>query len=837
MGVWSDEKKQATDELLLTLPATSLDVVLGKYVAVLAIYTVALLLSLSHVLVLFWLGSPDLGLMIGNFLGYWLIGAAMIAVGMLASLQTSNATVAFVAGAAYSAVLAFGPQAIAFTETLGRWLIPLGVAPHFDDFTRGVVSLSGLIYFISLGAFALYLNVILLDRRHWPRSGEGLPMWAHHGIRVMALVLALIAFNRFVMRGGVRLDVTAERLHSLSDETRNMISSIPGDRPVFIQAFVSPEVPEQYVQTRENLLGLLREVDSIGGAGVQVLIDDTEPFTQEARDAREKFGITPRQVPILTSARTSVVDVFLGVAFTSGAREQVIGFLDRGLSPEYELTRSIRVVAQTERKTVGIVDTDLRIFGGIDFETMQNSPSWSVVAELRKQYEVVTVNPDGPIDDSLDALVMILPSSLAQRAMDNVQAYIETGKPTLLLLDPLPVVNVAMAPSEQGGNTNPFLGNSGPPPEPKGDIRSFLTDLGINWNSGSIVWDAYNPHPDLAHLEPEVVFVGPGNQNEDSFDHEYPATRELQELVFLYPGHISGVLNSTLEFQPLVRSGFQSGPLPYGQIVQRTFFGTQLNPDAPHRPDANDYVFAAHVRGTRPGDVNPPDQPPLEGASEPEAGPGGADTDPGIEAKSVNVIVVADVDFVSDQFFQIREQAPADLNLDNVTFFLNAIDLLTGDTAFVSLRSKRARHRTLERVEDRVQGFLDARIAGEEQAETDAAAALAEAQQRLNERVAAVEERTDLDAQTKQIMARNLQEAENRRFSVLESNIEIEKESRINASEEDMEAQILQIQNNIKTFAVLLPPLPVFAVGILIFLRRREKEREGAAAARRFRSE
>ena len=660
-------------------------------------------------------------------------------------------------------------------------------------------------------------------------------MWLHQAVRVAALAIVLVSVNVLVSRTGLRLDVTAERLHSLSRETHELINQVSEERPVFIQAFISPEVPEQYVQTRANLLGILTEIDTLAGPRVQVLIQDTEPFTTAARDAREKFGILPFQAANLGSARTSISEIFMGVAFTSGAQEHVIPFLERGLPAEYEITRSIRVVARTERQKVGVLTTEVKMFGGVDFQTMRSSPPWSVVEELKKQYEVVQVTPAGPYPNDLDGLLVALPSTLAQEEMDTLSAYVEAGNPTLLLVDPLPVINPSLAPLERGGaNMNPFMRGQMPPPKEKGNIEAFMSGLGVTWNTSAIVWDAYNPHPDLAQLPQEVVFLGRGNENPETFNRQDKSSSDLQELVLLYPGQIVKSPDSAAEFQPLLISSQTSGLLSYFQLVQRGFLGMQLNRSLPHVPDDSSYTLASRVRGVvdtagevaAAGDKN--DRP--EGETEGEE----KETD-SREGAPLNVILISDLDFISEQFFQIRSQGPKNLNFDNVTFFLNAMDSLMGDESFITLRNKRVRHRTLERVEEQTRQFVEARLEEEQEAEAGAQTALTEAQTRLDENVAQVQQRTDLDQQTKQIMARNLQEAENRRFEVLKANIEAEKEAKISASQENMEAQIRDIQENIRTFAVLLPPIPVFFLGVLIFARRQRREREGERAARRLR--
>ncbi|MCY4588296.1 MAG: Gldg family protein [Bryobacterales bacterium] len=800
MSLWAEEKRNGTDELLLTLPASDRDIVIGKYLAALTIYEIALLFSLSHVLVLLWLGSPDLGLMFSTYLGYWLMGAALLTLGMLASLLVSNLTVAFILGAAFCAVPVFIDHAgVILTGGARRLIEGLSFRTQFEDFAAGVVSLSSLLYFVTFTLAMLYLNVALLGRRHWQTGKGAAPLGRHYLARALALLVIVASLTVLTGRLGGRADVTAERLHSLSDETVALIGQLDPERPVFIQAFLSPNVPRRYLQSRNNIVNVLREFNALGGGAIQTRVIETEKYTPEAREAQERYDIQPRPIPIFEQTPGSPDEIYFGLAFTRGAEEFVIPFFDPGLPAEYEIMRSVRVVSNAEKKKVGVLISKVNMFGGFDFQTRRRSADWSIVAELRKQYDVQRVPADSDYPADLDVLLAVLPHTITDEELERLANHVGEGHPALIMLDPMPAFNIELSP--QIPPRNPFQ-QGGPPPTPPTSVQPLLDVLGLQWPKDQIAWDKYNPHPQIGALPEEIIFIGAGNKAAaNPFNPEEPITAGLQEVVLLHSGVLKPAETDKTEFVPLLQTGSDSGQVMWMRLVQRTLFGIQLNPNVPHRPDEEFHVLAARVEG-KEGD------------------------------KPVRAIVVADLDMMGEQFFELRRRGVENLNFDNVTFLMNAVDSLAGDDSFIELRKRRPRHRTLEAVEARTRVYEEQRLEDTTEAEDVAEKRLEEAQERLDQAVEALQARTDLDAQTKRIMIANQQKVENRRLSVARKNIEDEKQRQMERARSEMESSIRAIQSTIKLLAVIIPPIPAFALFLLVSVRRLRREKIGVSPDR-----
>jgi ABC-2 type transport system permease protein len=168
MRLFSEEKKSGTIELLLTYPVRDGEVLLGKYLAALAVFAAMLALTLAYPLIMAWVTPLEWGPLGTGYLGLLLQGAAFIAIGILISSLTENQIVAAVA--TFGTLLIFWVIAWASEAAggaLGTVLSQLSLTEHFDSFSKGVIDTRDLIYYLNLTILALFLTLRSLDSKRW----------------------------------------------------------------------------------------------------------------------------------------------------------------------------------------------------------------------------------------------------------------------------------------------------------------------------------------------------------------------------------------------------------------------------------------------------------------------------------------------------------------------------------------------------------------------------------------------------------------------------------------------------------------------------------------------
>lgn len=168
MRLWSEEKRAGTAELLLTFPLRERDIVLGKFFAALAAYTLLLVLTLLYPLLTSLFGTLDAGLIVSAYLGTLLLGAALLSLGFLCSTWAESQLVACVlAWVGFLLFWLIGNVADVVGGKLAILLTHVSFANHYDNFIKGIVETQNIAFFVLFSLFTLFLALRSIAATRW----------------------------------------------------------------------------------------------------------------------------------------------------------------------------------------------------------------------------------------------------------------------------------------------------------------------------------------------------------------------------------------------------------------------------------------------------------------------------------------------------------------------------------------------------------------------------------------------------------------------------------------------------------------------------------------------
>ena len=358
MRAWSEEEKIGTLEILMTLPVKTADLVMGKFLAGLALVGLALLLTLPLPITVSMLGDVDWGPVFGGYLGALLLAAMYLAIGLCVSSRTDNQIVSLMVTAVVCGIFyLIGSDSVVafFGDRMSELLRGLGSGSRFASVERGVLDLRDLAYYGTVTAFFLVLNIHFLDsKRAEASTSVGRSRLSRRWVTVALVALNVAAANLWLSPiTGARADLTQGGEYSVSESTRNILSRL--DEPLFISGYFSDRTHPLLAPLVPQIRDLVREYQIRGRGNVSV--EFVNPNEDEELEAEIGQAYDIRPVPFRVTGRheDSVVNSYFQLLLRYGDQYQVLGFDDlveiyadeneaevRLRNLEYDLTRAIK---------------------------------------------------------------------------------------------------------------------------------------------------------------------------------------------------------------------------------------------------------------------------------------------------------------------------------------------------------------------------------------------------------------------------------------------------------------------------------------------------------------
>jgi ABC-2 type transport system permease protein len=359
MRMWSEERRTGTLEFVVTLPASTWEFVLGKFLACWLLLLTALLLTLPLPVSVALMADLDWGPVFAGYLAALLLGGAYLAIGLFISSRTDSQIVSLIVACVVSgAFYLIGSSLLTdlVSGQLADVMRGVGSGSRFESITRGVLDFRDLYYYGSLLLAFMALNVYTLETRRWAVDGDRQrhrSWFLGTGFLVANLLLANVWLSQV---SALRMDVTRGNQYSISDATRSYLRQLR--EPLLIRGYFSAKTHPYLAPLVPQMRDLLNEYAIAGGSNVRVEVVDPvlDPALED--EANSKYGIRPNPFQVADRYQSSLVNSYFDVLISYGDEYEVLSFRDlievkvageseldvQLRNPEFDLTRSIKKV-------------------------------------------------------------------------------------------------------------------------------------------------------------------------------------------------------------------------------------------------------------------------------------------------------------------------------------------------------------------------------------------------------------------------------------------------------------------------------------------------------------
>ncbi len=359
MRLWSEERRQGTIEFLMTLPVSTLQFVLGKFLACLFLLVLALTLTLPVPITVSLISELDWGPVFGAYVATLFLGAAYTAIGLYVSARTESQIVSLILtvliGMAFYLVGAGVLTSLTGNE-VAEILKKFSTGARFDSITRGVIDVRDIYYYLSIVGIFLTLNILALERQRWAADGDRKTHRQWYGIAGLFIANFIAANFWLNPLNSLRADLTRGDMYSISEATETYLQQLR--EPLLIRGYFSAKTHPLLAPLVPQLRDLIKEYEVAGKGQVRVEFIDPQQHPELEDEANSKYGIRPVPFQVSDKYQASLVNSYFNVLIQYGDQFEVLDFRDlveakernqveldlKLRNPEYDITRSIKKV-------------------------------------------------------------------------------------------------------------------------------------------------------------------------------------------------------------------------------------------------------------------------------------------------------------------------------------------------------------------------------------------------------------------------------------------------------------------------------------------------------------